>query len=61
MTEPFGRQPQPVHVMLAGEPEDVATYRFRIARYIECTHGDHVVESPACKGLLTIYPRAVND
>lgn len=61
MTEPFGRQPQPVHVMLAGEPEDVAVYRHVLVRAINQRHGDNAQISWACKGMFTIYPRAVND
>jgi hypothetical protein len=53
------RQPQPVRVVLVGEPTDVERYRNRLISIIEngsldtCTKTDN--------NIFTIYPRAVND
>lgn len=58
--EPFGRQPQPVIVVMTGDARDVEHYRSLIMGYIDRTSYDHCVYNPA-KDEFTIYPRAVND
>lgn len=56
--EPFGRQPQPVHVLLTGDINDVDNWRRRLMRHAEST-GDNVERRDNYS--FTIYPRAVND
>lgn len=58
MTNPFGRQPQPVSVTIDGEYEDVLYWVQRLKRaaefkgdLVEMKHGN----------IFRIYPRAVND
>lgn len=60
MDEPFGRQPQPVRVVLTGDAIDIEHYRKLIMGYIDRTSYDHCVYNPA-EDSFTIYPRAVND
>ncbi len=57
--EPFGRQPQPVRVVLVGEPIDVDHYRNRLIYIIE--NGSLDVCTKTDTHIFTIYPRAVND
>lgn len=57
--EPFGRQPQPVRVVLTGDPIDVDHYRSKIIGYIERSSYDTCSKSDP--NTFTIYPRAVND
>lgn len=56
--EPFGRQPQPVTIVLTGAPIDVSYWKQRLMRAAEFK-GDMTQN----QGLDTfkIYPRAVND
>jgi hypothetical protein len=58
-TEPFGRQPQPVRVVLVGEPIDVEYYRTRLIYIIE--NGSYDICAKTDNNTFTIYPRAVND
>lgn len=58
-TEPFGRQPQPVEILIIGDDRDVAQYRDKISRYLERNTYDHVVVVGVDR--LKIYPAAVND
>ncbi len=54
----FGRQPQPVSVVLHGAPEDVAYWRRELARRAEFK-GDNVELQREDR--FVIHPRAVND
>ena len=56
--EPFGRQPQPVHVDFTGDLRDVDEYIRKVQRIIENNSYDNVVR---LGNQLMIYPRAVND
>lgn len=55
--EPFGRQPKPVKVILAGESIDVNHYTAKLRRFIVNQGDDTIVNRDG----FTIYPRAVND
>jgi hypothetical protein len=60
--EPFGRQPKPVRVIIAGtDPIDVSFWKrelMRLAQY----KGDDVEEGGTdYSNAFMIYPRAVND
>jgi len=62
LDEPFGRQPQPVRVIVAGtHPDDVSFWKrelMRLAQY----KGDNVEEGGTDHGnAFIIYPGAVND
>ena len=56
--QPFGRQPQPVTVVLAGEQIDIDRYMRRLQRAAESNGESTNWNNPAS---FTIYPRAVND
>lgn len=57
--EPFGRQPQPVQIVVTGkEAADVVYWVRHIKRACEFK-GDLVEQQGSTQ--LTIYPRAVND
>jgi len=56
--EPFGRQPQPVHVAFTGDLRDVETYIRMITSIIENRSYDTVSRMG---NQIVIYPRAVND
>ena len=58
--EPFGRQSQPVTVVMTGDAIDVDFYRSRFMSYIERTSYANCVYNPA-KDEFVIYPGAVND
>lgn len=58
--EPFGRQPQPVKVVMTGAAVDVDYYRNRFMSYIERTSYANCVYNKA-EDSFTIYPGAVND
>jgi hypothetical protein len=60
--EPFGRQPEPVTVQLAGNPIDVDYWTRELMRRAEFK-GDQVlrVNSDAGYAGFRIFPRAVND
>ncbi len=58
--EPFGRQPQPVKVVMTGDARDVEYYRRLIMRVIENGSYDNCVYNPS-EDLFTIYPGAVNE
>lgn len=55
--EPFGRQPEVVHVTFTGDLRDVDAYIRKISRYIEA-QGDNVERMG---NQIRIYPRAVNE
>jgi hypothetical protein len=56
--EPFGRQPQPVHVSFSGDLRDCETYIRNITSYIERSSYDTVSRMG---NQIIIHPRAVND
>lgn len=56
--EPFGRQPMPVKVTLAGESIDVNYWTSILIRYIE-SQGPITIKQHG--NIFTIYPHAVND
>ena len=60
--QPFGRQPQPVRVTIAGtHPDDVAYWKRELMRLAQFG-GDMVQEGGTDYGNdFMIYPRAVND
>ncbi len=58
--EPFGRQPQPVTVVMTGDSRDVDYWRRVIMGHIERASYANCVYNPA-KDEFTIYPGAVND
>lgn len=56
--EPFGRQPQPVHIKFIGEQIDIDHYMRWIAQGIENGSYANVVKE---HDTMTIYPGIVND
>jgi hypothetical protein len=58
--KPFGRQPQPIRVVMIDDARDVAHYRQMFMGYIERNSYDTCVYNTADDSF-TIYPRAVND
>jgi hypothetical protein len=56
--EPFGRQPQPVHISATGDLRDVDHYLSKIASWIERSSYDTVTRMG---NQIIIHPRAVND
>lgn len=57
---PFGRQPEPVTVIIQGDPRDVEYWRQHLMRAAEFK-GDLVQDASADCRSFAIYPRAVND
>lgn len=57
--EPFGRQPQPVKIVVTGKEAVDVVYWMRIIKYACEFKGDLIEQQGATQ--LTIYPRAVND
>lgn len=53
------RQPQPVRVLLVGEPIDVEHYRNKLIRVLE--NGSYDTCTKTDNNVFTIYPAAVND
>lgn len=58
MNEPFGRQPEPVRVLLTGDQQDVTYWKRELMRKAEFKGDLAQSTSPVS---FTIYPRAVND
>jgi hypothetical protein len=56
--EPFGRQPQPVHVTFLGDLRDCETYIRKLTHVIE--NGSYATVS-RMGNQIVIYPAAVND
>ena len=59
MTEPFGRQPQPVVITVEGIDVIDVDYWVRILRQRAEFKGD--ITTTINRGTFKIYPRAVND
>lgn len=56
--EPFGRQPQPVHMFFTGEQIDIEYWMRHVIRAVEFK-GD--ITQRIGTSELVLYPRAVND
>lgn len=55
--EPFGRQPQPVTILLQGEDIDVSYWLSKLRRFLE-NQGPYISVGTSS---IRIYPHAVND